>query len=264
MEIPGSLRKQKPLSLWKDNLSTLLAMKICLLSMAITLLSCQSPTGASTHSTVQEDIIMINKDSVQIEYYDFNSTQNGTRSLAYERGDGWLVEWWAMKDRKTGICVEYAPAADFYELQKSYYLNGVIKERGKFISKVAFGSQEYFDENGNCIRIVDEDKKFGAVKREDIIRLLEKEGWFNRKTGENIITKDSILSTDYKLYREMTHQLMSITFKRAVINKQGKEIEPPKWFIKINPRAKMYITRYIIDGNTGKFEKIENFEPKER
>ena len=237
-------------------------MKIYLLLLAITLLRCQSPTGAGAHPTVQEDTIMINKDSVQIEYYDFNITENGTQSVAYERGDGWMVEWWSMKNSSYGACKEYSPANDFYVIYKEYYLNGMIKERGKF-APVAFGKREYFDENGNCIKIVDEDKKFGAVKREDIIHLLEKEGWFNRQTGENIITETPILPTNYKFYREIM-QFMDITFKRAVINKQGKEIEPPKWFIKINPRAKMYITRYIIDGNTGKFEKTENFEPKER
>jgi len=240
-------------------------MKIYLLLLAITLLRCQSPTGAGAHPTVQEDTIMINKDSVQIEYYDFNITENGTQSVAYERGDGWLIEWRSMKNMTTGGCKEYAPAADFYELQKSFYLNGMIKERGKVMSKVAFGMREYFDENGNCIKIVDEDKKFGAIKREDILQLLEKEGWFNRQTGENIITKDSVLPTDYKLYREMTHQLISITFKRAVVNKQGKETEPPKWFVTIYPETKKYyVTRYIIDGNTGEFEKTETFEPLER
>ncbi|HCO66981.1 MAG TPA: hypothetical protein DIT04_04370 [Dysgonomonas sp.] len=229
------------------------------------MLSCQGQNklNQKNNSIAQEDTIMINRDSVQIEYYDFNITQNGTQSLAYERGDGWLMEWWSMKNSSYGACKEYAPANDFYVIYKEYHLNGMIKERGKF-APVAFGKREYFDENGNCIKIVDEDKKFGAVKREDIIHLLEKEGWFNRQTGENIITETPILRTNYKFYREIM-QLMDITFKRAVINKQGKEIEPPKWFVTIYPETKKYyVTRYIIDGNTGKFEKTETFEPLER
>ena len=239
-------------------------MKIYLLLIAITLLSCQSPTGSGTHPTVQEDTIMINKDSVQMEYYDFNITENGTQSVAYERGDGWMVEINSMEYANKGSSGEIAPADEFYELQKSFYLNGLIESRGNYMSIVAFGKHEYFDENGNCIKIVDENKKFGAVKREDIIQLLEKEGWFNRQTGENIITETPILPTNYKFYREIM-QFMDITFKRAVINKQGKEIEPPKWFVTIYPETKKYyVTRYIIDGNTGEFEKTETFEPLER
>ena len=237
-------------------------MKLIILLAMSLMLSCQgqSKLNPKNNLTVQEDTIMINKDSVQVEYYDFNITQNGTRSLAYERGDGWLIEWRSMKNMTTGGCKEYAPAADFYELQKSFYLNGMIKERGKLMSRVAFGRREYFDENGKCIKIVDEDKKFGAVKREDIIQLLEKEGWFNRQTGENIITEDSVLPTDYKLYRNM-ERYMSISFKRAVIDNQGNEIEPPKWFIEIDPCHRGEMTNYIVDGNTGKFEKKETFIP---
>ncbi len=238
-------------------------MKLIVLLLMSLMLSCQGQNklNQKNNLSAQEDTIMINKDSAQIEYYNFNITQNGTRSVAYERGDGWLVEWWSMKDSSYGACKEYAPANDFYVIYKEYHLNGIIKERGKFMP-VAFGRREYFDENGNCIKIVDEDKKFGAIKRADIIQLLEKEGWFNRQTGENIITKDSVLPINYNFYREIM-QYMSISFKRAVIDNHGKETEPPKWFIEIEPRNNMHITRYIIDGNTGKFEKTETFEPRD-
>ena len=237
---------------------------VILLSTMSLILNCQGQNklNQKNNSIAQEDTIMIDRNNIEIEYYDFQTTQNGTQSVIYEKDNGWLVDISAMKNMNYGYCTEYAPSVEFYEIQKTYHLNGIVKGRGKFMSNVAFGRREYFDENGNCIKIVDEDKKFGAITPQDIIKLLEKEGWFDRQTGKNIITNDSILPTNYRFYREIM-QYINITFKRSVINKQGEEIEPPKWFIKINPRHKRDITQYIIDGRTGKFEKKETFEPLE-
>ena len=236
---------------------------LILLSTMFQILSCQGQMTSNklNNTNTQEDTIMIDKERVEIEYYDFTNTHNGTQSVFYEKDKGWLVEVWAMNKVNYGVCKEYAPASEFYRIYKEYYLTGMIRERVKFMSGVAFGRREYFDENGNCIKIVDENKKFGVIKKEYILDLLEKEGWFNRETGENIITDDAVLPTNYSFYREITRYI-TITFKRAVVNNQGKEIEPPKWFIKIEPRNRGEVTNYVIDGNTGLFEKKEVFIPR--
>ena len=53
--------------------------------MYILLFSCKQTTGIGKNPIIQEDTIMINIDSVKIEYYDFKTTENGTISVAYER-----------------------------------------------------------------------------------------------------------------------------------------------------------------------------------
>ncbi len=69
------------------------------------------------------------------------------------------------------------------------------------------GIRKEYDREGNLIKIVDEDKKFGKIKPKDIVELLEKEGWFNRETGENKITEKDILPTTGEFYRRENHKI---------------------------------------------------------
>jgi len=57
-----------------------------------------------------------------------------------------MVRWLSYRQWKIhpmGVCKEYAPAKDFYVIYKEYYLNGMIKERGKFMP-VAFGKWKIY------------------------------------------------------------------------------------------------------------------------
>jgi len=202
------------------------------------------------------------QNEVMPEKYDFELmkkfTDNGALDTVIRRGNTLI---YVSNMRKSGAFYKiYLPKPEFHVKYKNFYSDGTIKSEGKYIGEnIAIEESIFYDEEGNITK-VDEDKKFGAIKREDIIKLLEKEGWFNRKTGENMITEDSILPTNYKPYRNIG-RYMDITFKKRVTDKQGNEIEPPKWFIEINPRNRGRITNYIIDGNTGEFEKKEKFMP---
>ncbi|MDR2147491.1 MAG: hypothetical protein LBE91_13635, partial [Tannerella sp.] len=148
---------------------------------------------------------------------------------------------------------EYLPASDFHEIVKFFHLNGNIKSKANFLGSVRFGIYEEYDENGYCIKKVNEDEKFGKIKHEDIIRFLEKEGWFNRKTGENRVADESPLKTDGTFYREIM-RYMSIGFIKAKYDASGKETEPPKWIIVIEPGFRMHVTEYTVNGNTGEWK----------
>jgi len=193
-----------------------------------------------------------------LERYDFISTLNGTKDFKEEK-DGWIIEKWA-KSENTGTMYykEYAPASDFYVIFKFFHQNGAIKTKGNLFGSILFGIFKEYDENGYCINIVDEDKKFGAIKYEYIISFLENKGWFNRKTGENKIARESPLKTDGTFYREIM-RYTRIGFVAAKHDRSGKEIEPPKWYIRINPQNIVRITEYEINGNTGEY-KIKEYD----
>ncbi|WP_080734123.1 hypothetical protein [Porphyromonas gulae] len=199
----------------------------------------------------KKDTVM--QQSKEIERYDFESTQNGTKAVTTEQ-NGWIIEKSSMHSSGP-IYNEYAPAKDFYKIQKWFYPNGILRTKTVFWGGVVIGIYEEYDREGHPIKIVDEDKKFGKIKPRDIVEFLEKEGWFNRETGENKITEKEVLPTTGAFYRAIVRYLR-ITYVSQEKSPTGRSY----WRIEIEPRFLGYITTYIIDGETGEFSKEEKYE----
>ena len=216
----------------------------------------------------QDDSTMIQAHG-EIEKYDFAATENGTKGVRFIRGQTLVV---IGKISSGGITNEYAPACDFYTTYKTFHPNGMLKEKGCYYFRtIAFGEWKYYNENGDLIKVVNEDLKFGKIKPQDIISLLEKEGWFNRKTGNNklldvpeyILNSDStctiIDSSNFRTDGYFTYEinrLMNVSFDSSNGHTQ--------WFVSIEPTAlnKWTWTTYTIDGDTGTFEKdVKYVEP---
>ena len=189
----------------------------------------------------------------KIETYDFEATKNGTEAVIIEQ-DGWIIEKGRIRQRGATYN-EYAPARDFYKIQKWFYPNGIMRTKIPHFGGVVIGIYEEYDREGNLIKIVDEDKKFGKIKPRDIVEFLEKEGWFNRETGENKITEKEVLPTTGAFYRAIVRYLR-ITYVSQEKSPTGRSY----WRIEIEPRFLGYITTYIIDGETGEFSKEEKYE----
>lgn len=204
-----------------------------------------------------------------IEKYDFERTAGGTKGVRFLQGQT-LIEIGAMGT--IGVCKEYAPASDFYTTYKIFYPNGILKEKGcYFFRSIKFGLWKHYDDNGDLTETVNEDSKFGNIKPQDIISLLEKEGWFDRKTGANkllaapkyISDNDSVCtatdSPHFRIDGYFTYEInrwLDVSFNSS----NGY----PQWFISINPTAinGWIRTTYTIDGNTGEFEKkVEPVKP---
>lgn len=83
------------------------------------------------------------------------------------------------------------------------------------------GIWEHFDESGQLIKTVDEDEKFGKFGYNELLLFLHQQGHINLETGEN---------------RERT------TF--------GYNIETGRWWARTIDSG-YWVTRYIIDGETG-------------
>ena len=191
----------------------------------------------------------------EVERYDFEATKNGTIDVVTEE-DGWRIEKGSVWE-DGALYDEYAPAKDFYKIQKKFYPNGIMRRKTSLFGGVVIGIYEEYDEAGNLIKVVDEDKKFGKIKPKDIVELLEKEGWFNRETGENKITEKEVLPTTGVFYREII-KYTRITYVPQERSQTGRA----HWRIRINPRFLGRTTIYVVDGDTGEFTKEEKFVMK--
>ena len=192
----------------------------------------------------------------EVERYDFEATKNGTDAVIVEQ-DGWKIEKGSILEKYGATYNEYAPAKEFYQIQKWFYPSGSMRTKTSFLGDVVIGIYEEYDEEGNLIKVVDEDKKFGKIKPKDIVELLEKEGWFNRETGENKITEKEVLPTTGVFYREII-KYTRITYVPQERSRTGRA----HWRIRINPRFLGYTTIYVVDGDTGEFTKEEKFVMK--
>ena len=191
----------------------------------------------------------------EVERYDFEATKNGTIDVITEQ-DGWILEKSSMWPSGP-FYDEYAPAKEFYQIYKWFYPSGTMRTKITLLGDVVIGIREEYDETGNLVKVEDEDKKFGKIKPKDIVELLEKEGWFNRETGENKITEKEVLPTTGVFYREII-KYVQIRY----VPKQATG-ERSYWKIVIEPRFMMWITTYIVDGETGEFTKEKTFEMRE-
>ena len=189
----------------------------------------------------------------EVEKYDSVSAQRyGIGEVGFLKKD-WLITLSKLDDRGAWSA-EYSPAHDFYVVGKTFYPNGSLHSKGRSFGRVPIGIYEEYDEAGSLIKVEDEDKKFGKIKPKDIVELLEKEGWFNRETGENKITEKEVLPTTGVFYREII-KYVQIRY----VPKQATG-EKSYWKIVIEPRFMMWITTYIVDGETGEFTKEKTFE----
>lgn len=196
------------------------------------------------------------------ERYDFNITKGGKEAKVI-LNRGWVTEWRPMT-AEGGVCYEYAPAKEFYKIIKHYHRNGMIKMRGKILGSARFGIWEYFDEEGNRTQVVNEDAKFGTIGPCEIIKLLENEGWIDRRKGKNkIYLYHADLPTNGYFYKELEPNLR-IIFRPACVE-NDKESRPPQWHIWLNLPGG-YATHYIyekvhidyyVNGYTNEFEKKE-------
>ena len=226
--------------------TTLIIFLLCFVPMA-------GGTQIIAAQPIKRDTTMLQQR--EVDRYDFEATRNGTDAVIVEQ-DGWILEKSSMWPSDP-FYNEYAPAKDFYKIHKWFYPSGTMRSKIVLLGGVAIGIYEEYDRGGNLIKVVDEDKKFGKIKPKDIVELLEKEGWFNRETGENKITEKEVLPTTGVFYREII-KYTRITYVPQERSRTGRA----HWRIRINPRFLGYTTIYVVDGDTGEFTKEEKFVMK--
>jgi hypothetical protein len=184
-----------------------------------------------------------------MEKYDFETVKNSKTNPAVVKKREVIVVMYSMTE-SGAYYLEYSTAISFYKTVKNFHPNGMIKSQGSVVGKdFSVGLWQFYDEKGNLIKEVDEDKKFGKIKPKDILRFIEKEGWINLTTGEG---------REYPILKENYIEFEYCRFVLSFIQK-GKDIpvtenDPPfLWVIRI-PTQKwnnFHQTIYFIDGDTG-------------
>lgn len=101
---------------------TIIFLLLCLLQTA----GCAQPMSKQP---VKKDTIM--QQSREVERYDFEATKNGTEAVVIEQ-DGWIIEKSSMWPSGP-FYNEYAPAKDFYEIQKLFYPSGIMRTKTAFL-----------------------------------------------------------------------------------------------------------------------------------
>jgi hypothetical protein len=124
------------------------------------------------------------------------------------------------------------PAPAFYQIFKEYYASGNIKKYGKIIGggNVRIGIWEYYDEEKNKVKEVNEDGKFGKFGYNELLQFLHLNKYINLETAEN---RDRLI---------------------LVYDEKDK-----LWGV--NVTNKFYeITNLVIDGETGKIISEEKYQ----
>jgi len=147
-----------------------------------------------------KDIVMTEKDTslnaifernydpkTGLEMYNFELMKSSSiYPTAFKTTNGWIILVHPMMIGG-GTYSEYSPPPEFIMVQKSFYPNGMLKQKSSFFQNdLKMGIWEYYDEEGNLIKKVDENEKFklSKIKFQDILNILEKEGWVDLKTGK--------------------------------------------------------------------------------
>jgi len=227
---------------------------------------------------IDNDDLISNQDSVLIknewgilDQYEFEITENGT-NYAEVKYDDWIIRIGHMTNSATSV--EYAPASYFYEVHKWYDSKGNIRERTKMMCGIMIGGCEMFDENGLLINenAYYKDSYIITTTREYVLQLLEKEGWFNRQTGEVKIIGIENDIHGVPSYKEghIIHLETDGTFYKEISKRMKCNFYYPNWYVGlIHDDYKIYKdkngimagteyfykTQYVIKWDTGEFFK---------
>lgn len=120
----------------------------------------------------------------EMEKYDFELINKSMKNPIGIVRNGWTIIMYKMTS-SGAYYNEYPPAPDFYKIVKTFHPNGNLKSIGKIVgANLLTGIWKYYDEYGNLIKEINEDRKFRKIKQNDILKFVEKEECINLKTGE--------------------------------------------------------------------------------
>ena len=78
---------------------------------------------------------------------------------------------------------EYTSKYPYYQIVRTFYPNNLLKDKSYCLDLVNFWKTLHYDEKGK-LAVIDEDKKFGKIKIDFILKFMEKKGLINLKTGK--------------------------------------------------------------------------------
>ena len=190
------------------------------------------------------------KNSNTMEKYDFELmkefTSRGVLDTVIKRGDT-LIFVNSMTESGS-FYNEYPPAPTFYHVVKVFYPNGILKHKGKYIRNIEIGIWQDYDEKGRLLKEEDEDRKFGRIKLDWILKFIEKEGWIDLKTGRG--REEIVYTSSDRGY--IKNGIFTLGFFKKG-EYPHKFNDYPLWVIIIEdcPETGFIETVYEIHGDTG-------------
>lgn len=174
----------------------------------------------------------------------FNKNKNQEGSYTYKDSSGNEIK--EEGDSESGY-TQYSKLSNelFYVEYKEYYTSGKIKVIGKILlDNTAVGVPvdrwQNFDENGNIIKEVDENKKFGKFGPKELLMFLESKKIINLRTGEGWYLKDK--RNSFTISYDEVDKIWEVRSTEGAMVKAEKS--PTGQALK----ASYY---YLIDSNTG-------------
>ena len=181
-----------------------------------------------------------------LEMYNFEAVKSSTTNpVVIKRNNGEIILIYSMSI-DGGYYDEFYP--DVRRVQKLFYSSGKLKQVSFFYQKnLKVGIWQYYDEQGNMIKEVDEDNKFkkSKLKIKDILKIAEKEGLINLKTGEgrtNVMVKNNQV-----IITEANFNIMYLE------NNNKTSLSDPIWYI--TTQECNFSIVYQINGTTGDIKK---------
>jgi len=119
----------------------------------------------------------------KFDFADFNRrTAADPGGNVFTRPDGTEVE---MLDGEEPFMRETLPAPSFEAVYKEYYADGTLKAKGRMIGPLLkVGPWHYYAADGSLQREVNESARFGRIGPAQVLEILEREGYINRRTGK--------------------------------------------------------------------------------
>ncbi len=214
---------------------------IVIFFLILALSSCNGQDKGSTSKQI--------KDKKIAEKFDFDiyrKTNYGSNSVTKE--DGVIISMIDFDNQKGGVLKEIMPLQSFETIYKEYYANGNIKKREIYIGeKTKMDTSEYYDENGN-VEKVDENKKFGKIKPEDVLKFLEQKKIINISTGKGRFDEDQRPTFEIQFDEKIKEYFITIFNGRP---------NTPENFPKIGEPSAYIPVIYKMDGETGKVVEVE-------
>ena len=202
--------------------------------------------------------ISYKKNTTMIEKFDFNiyeKTNKGSDEYTLPNGNT-IFSIGFIKNKK-GFQYERLPPPSFLTIYKEYYANGNLKLKETYIGQqVKVGISQYYDEQGNLIKKVNEDQKFGKIKPQQVLEFLQEKGYINLKTGKGRVDEEG--RPVFKLYfgEKNKEKYWVISIVKGIPNTD------PKNFPKFGEPPAYLPLNYVMDGETGKV-KIDGAEDKD-
>ena len=208
-------------------------------------------------SQEQKESKFQNKSTTTIEKFDFeiyNKTNHG--SDEYTLSSGNHIYAMGFLKNKGGFLYERLSSPSFLTVYKEFYANGNLKKKETYIGEnVKVSISRYYDEQGNLIKEVNEDLKFGKIKPQQVLEFLQGKGYINLKTGEGQIDEDGRPVFKLNFGEQNNEKYWIITIVKGIPNTDPKnfpEIGEPPAFLPLH---------YVMDGQTGEV-KIDGAEDK--